>query len=198
MVAEHSSNGTASAVDALYGPPTAPDLEALTRAERAAFRAAVTQVAALAKAKLPESTGRIQKAVALALASDVTLGEAGTATVSSASEGQVVYQVGAPGRCTCADFDRAPQGLCKHRLAAALTRRATSLMATGETPEADVEALEADVEALEADVEALEADVEALEATPVEEPASAIPPQYIVVIQGKPFVCYAGLAADGA
>ena len=152
MVAEHSSNGTASAVDALYGPPTAPDLEALTRAERAAFRAAVTQVAALAKAKLPESTRRIQKAVALALASDVTLGEAGTATVSSASEGQVVYQV-APGRCTCADFDRAPQGLCKHRLAAALTRRATSLMATGETPEADVETPEADVEALEADVE---------------------------------------------
>ena len=60
MVADTPTNGTASAVDALYGPPTAPDLEALTRAERQAFRAAVSQVAEMAKAKLLELAGRIQ------------------------------------------------------------------------------------------------------------------------------------------
>ena len=73
MVAEITLNGT-SAVAALYGDHAAPDLEALTRAERQAFRAAVTQVVSVAREKLPaELHGRLEKGQALVLAGDVQL-----------------------------------------------------------------------------------------------------------------------------
>ena len=149
--------------------------------QRAAFRAAVAQVAAAASAKLPESSGRIESAVKLVLASDVTLGENGSApVVGSASDAQKSYEV-RPGYCSCPDFEKAPhEGLCKHRLAAAILRRATTLLATGEAPDADVEPLAA---------------------PPAAEPAPAtpgIPPQYLVVIQGKSFVLFAGPAPASA
>ena len=90
---------------------------------RQAFRQAVADVAASAKAKLPESNGRVEKAVALVLAGDVVLGEQHTALVYSQTDADTSYAV-RPGFCSCKDFDQAPQGLCKHRLAAAMLRRA--------------------------------------------------------------------------
>jgi hypothetical protein len=50
-------------------------------ADRAAWREAVAQIATKAKAKLPDCNGRVEKAVALVLAGDVTLNEDGSATV---------------------------------------------------------------------------------------------------------------------
>lgn len=92
-------------------------------ADRHAFRQAVATVAATAKEKLPESNGRVEKAMALVLAGDVVLGEGHTATVYSQADAGTSYAV-RPGFCSCRDFDQAPGQLCKHRLAAAMLRRA--------------------------------------------------------------------------
>jgi len=89
---------------------SAPDFGADTRQ---AFRAAVATVAATAKEKLPESNGRVEKAMALVLAGDVVLGEAHTATVYSQADAGTSYTV-RPGFCSCKDFDQAPGQLCKH------------------------------------------------------------------------------------
>jgi hypothetical protein len=91
--------------------------------DRQAFRQAVAAVAASAKEKLPESNGRVEKAVALVLAGDVVLGEQHTALVYSQADADTSYAV-RPGFCSCKDFDQAPGQLCKHRIAAAMLRRA--------------------------------------------------------------------------
>lgn len=124
----------------LYGEPTVSDLEQTTRTERHAFRQAVATVAEKAKSTLPESAGRIDKAVALVLNGEVTLGEGNTATVGSLSDVMTTYEVRV-GYCSCKDFEQAPGGLCKHRLAAAMQRRAQELLpqtvqAAGPLPEA--------------------------------------------------------------
>jgi hypothetical protein len=68
---------------------------------RAAYRAAVAEIAAKAHAKLPECNGRVDKAVALMLAGDVELLPDGTAKVASQSNGTTTYQV-VNGHCDCA------------------------------------------------------------------------------------------------
>ena len=142
--------------------------------QRAAFRAAVASVAAQASAKLPESNGRIESGGQIGAGRDVTARRRRhRGGDRQRRDAQKSYEV-RPGFCSCPDFDHAPHNLCKHRLAAAIPRRATTLLTTGEAPEADVEPLEA---------------------PPAAEPAPAIPAQYIVVIQGKNFVLFAGLLA---
>jgi hypothetical protein len=93
---------------------------------RAAFREAVHAIAQKATAKLPECNGRVDLAVKLVLAGDVELVADGTTRVYSASNGVSSYEI-ANGVCTCVDFPRAPHGFCKHRLAAAIYRRALEL-----------------------------------------------------------------------
>jgi hypothetical protein len=93
---------------------------------RKAWREAVAEVAAKAKDKLPERNGRIERAVALVFAGDVELLPDGTATVASQRNGQVAYHI-ANGHCDCKDFAQAPHNLCKHRLSAAIARRAHEL-----------------------------------------------------------------------
>jgi hypothetical protein len=93
---------------------------------RAAWRAAVAQIADKAKAKLPECTGRIESAVKIVLTGDVELLPDGTAKVVSQSNGTTAYHVG-NGACSCKDFAKAPHNLCKHRLSAAIARRAQEL-----------------------------------------------------------------------
>ena len=93
---------------------------------RAAWREAVAVIAEKAKAKLPECNGRVEKAVALVLAGDVELLPDGTAQVASQSNGTTAYHV-ANGHCDCRDYEKAPHGFCKHRLSAAIARRAQEL-----------------------------------------------------------------------
>src|SRR5215510_14812542 len=93
---------------------------------RAAWREAVAAIAAKAHDKLPECNGRVDKAVALVLASDVELLPDGTARVASQSNGTTQYVV-CNGTCTCRDYEKAPHNLCKHRLSAAIARRAREL-----------------------------------------------------------------------
>jgi hypothetical protein len=94
---------------------------------RKAWRDAVSEIAEKAKATLPACNGRVDKAVALVLAGDVTLMPDGTARVASQSNGSTVYHI-ANGHCDCRDFERAPGQLCKHRLAFGLARRAQELV----------------------------------------------------------------------
>src|SRR5262249_58822933 len=93
---------------------------------RKAWRDAVAEIADKAKAKLPACAGRVDAAVKIALAGDVELLPDGTARVASQSNGSTAYQV-VNGRCDCMDFAKAPHNLCKHRLSAAMVRRAQEL-----------------------------------------------------------------------
>jgi hypothetical protein len=93
---------------------------------RKAWREAVAEIADKAKAKLPECSGRVDSAVKIVLAGDVELLADGTAKVASQSNGTTAYHV-VNGECTCKDFPKAPHSFCKHRLGAAIARRAQEL-----------------------------------------------------------------------
>src|SRR6476620_11018188 len=93
---------------------------------RQAWRDAVAEIADKAKAKLPECSGRVESAVKIVLARDVALLADGTARVASQSNGSTAYHV-VNGHCDCQDFAKAPHNLCKHRLSAAIVRRAQEL-----------------------------------------------------------------------
>ena len=75
--------------------------QTLTTDTRALWRQAVSDVAAKAHATLPQSAGRIDKAVALVLTGDVEVLHDGTARVASQSNGQTVYHI-VNGHCDCA------------------------------------------------------------------------------------------------
>ena len=97
--------------------------DVFTPTTRQAFRAAVDQVAARAKATLPECNGRVEKAVAIVLQGDVELLPDGHARVASQCQGTTQYRI-VNGTCDCPDFVRAPASWCKHRIAAGIQRRA--------------------------------------------------------------------------
>jgi hypothetical protein len=93
---------------------------------RQAWREAVAAIAAKAKETLPECNGRVESAVKIVLAGDVELLADGTARIASQSNGQTVYHL-VNGHCDCKDFAKAPHNFCKHRLSAAIARRAREL-----------------------------------------------------------------------
>jgi hypothetical protein len=93
---------------------------------RQAWRDVVAEIADKATAKLPQCCGRVDAAVKIALADDVALLADGTAKVASQSNGNTAYHV-VNGHCDCKDFAKAPHNLCKHRLSAAIVRRAHEL-----------------------------------------------------------------------
>ena len=101
-------------------------MNAILSPDRAAWREAVATIADKARAKLPECNGRVDSAVKLVLAGDVELLPDGTAKVASQSNGTTQYVV-CNGHCSCKDYERAPHNLCKHRLSAAIARRAQEL-----------------------------------------------------------------------
>ena len=68
----------------------------------------------------------MDSAVKIVLAGDVELLADGTAKVASQSNGTTVYHV-VNGHCDCKDFAKAPHRFCKHRLSAAIARRAHAL-----------------------------------------------------------------------
>lgn len=102
---------------------SAPNFETTTRQ---VWREAVAEIADKARAKLPECSGRVDSAVKIVLAGDVELQADGTAKVASQSNGTTAYHV-VNGHCDCKDFAKAPHSFCKHRLSAAIARRAQEL-----------------------------------------------------------------------
>src|ERR671937_8970 len=110
---------------------SAPGFETTTRQ---AWRQAVAEIAEKAKAKLPECSGRIASAVKIVLAGDVELLADGTAKVASQSNGSTAYHI-INGHCDCRDYEKAPHNFCKHRLSAAIARRAQELVKVKLRPE---------------------------------------------------------------
>jgi hypothetical protein len=164
------------------------------------FREAVVEVAERAKSVLPECHDRIEQAVELLLTGEVQWFGDGTVQVRDAEQEDVVYS--AEEACTCPESAQAPRGWCVHRLAGAIAKRtrplvrarlaALSAAAPSESPPSEVDA---DADGRHARWHGdrprapLEADTDAgLDRVD-------IPPQYIQVINGKPFVRYAGLLA---
>src|SRR5262245_32110538 len=94
---------------------------------RQAWRAAVSEIAEKARTKLPECSGRVDSAVKIVLAGDVELLPDGTARVASQSSGSTMYHI-INGHCDCRDYEKAPHNFCKHRLSAAIARRAQEFM----------------------------------------------------------------------
>jgi hypothetical protein len=162
---------------------TEPIFETTTRQ---LWRETVAAIADKATATLPECASRVERARALVLAGDVALQADGTARVASQQHGRTQYLV-VHGTCEHKDYQdqKAPRQLCKHRLAAAIARRAQELvkakMGGQGAPETAPEA---------------PATPAAADTTPAPEPVETpqgIPSQHVVCIQGKPFVRYADL-----
>ena len=101
-----------------------------TLTPRQTFRQTVADVAARAKERLPaEVNGRVESAVKLVLAHDVTPQADGSIEVGSSSDPLKTYRlVGAS--CTCQDFahGKAPGGWCQHRIAAGIAKRVQQLL----------------------------------------------------------------------
>ena len=108
----------------------------------------------------------------------IELLEGGKAQVASQSSGTMQYYV-VNGQCGCKDFDRAHEGWCKHRLSAAIVKRAQQALALAE--EHLAQAADEDVPV-------------APETLPPSQDTALLGP-YIVHIHGRPFVQYSGLLA---
>jgi hypothetical protein len=150
--------------------------------DRQRFRQVLAELAEKATVKLPESAGRIAKAVALILAGDVEgQSEDGSWRVGSCTEPRVTHRVQGTS-CSCDDsqYGRAPRGLCKHALSVMLTIRVAQVLAS-EAPQA-----------------ARAAEPEPEPETPaaaVHEAVQGIDPKWVQMIHGKPHVRYQGLLA---
>lgn len=144
---------------------TVAEAQGTVQYHHALFLALLDAVADKARAVLPQSHSRIDKAVAIVLDGGVTLLEHG-AVVQSQSRPDAKYSVN--GTCACPDAAIAPDGFCKHRISAGLLRRTQEAVARQTLP------------------------IEELPA--VEEPApTGIDRRFIVHLHGKPFVRYSGL-----
>jgi hypothetical protein len=143
--------------------------------DRSHYRTIVAEIAAKAKAKLPTAVnGRVESAVKLVLQGDVLFLEDGTIQVGSSDPTRYYRLVGAT--CTCTDFtqERAPEGWCKHRIAAGIQKRVQEMLP--QSPPMETAAV-----------------MSAIPTPPLPEPPAGIAAQHIVLIQGKPFVKFAGL-----
>ena len=172
-----------------------------TSRAQGSFQEAVLAAVARAKAAVPAAESRIDTAAALVLAGAVELLEEGrTARVGSHTDGGPVYVVN--GQCPCPDFSTAPGHLCTHRLAYGIAKRAMELLQAHPTPLSAPSGQAAWVPSDSLDVHTAEAAEEDHGKTglPPERcetaalpPETALPAQYLQLIDGKPFVKYAGL-----
>ena len=172
------------------------------------WRSAVTQAAKKARRALPDSATRIDKAVDLILHNHVELLPNGHARVASQTRGGAITYTIANGSCSCEDYKRAPSAMCKHRLARGIYVRAMEIAKdfTAKAPEGTI-TIPADdpngeiVNRCEEDVPLLEMEESEPQApAPVVFPpvrgetgTPTIPSQYLVTIQGRQHITYAGL-----
>src|SRR2546426_2880046 len=143
------------------------------------FHEAVGEVGERAKGVLPECHARIEQAVQLLLAGEVQWLPDGSVHVQGPEQADAVY--GIQDTCPCPENAQTPRGWCVHRLAGAIAKRASALVQTR------LETLSAPLQP-EPPTTPEGEDGEALG-------RATIPPQYIQLIHGKPFVRYAGLLA---
>jgi hypothetical protein len=90
------------------------------------FTNTVIQVAADAKAALPEANGRVERARDLVLGNLVSKNADGTYTVRSASARGKHYTIN--GECNCPDAEKLVDKRCKHRIAVWIWRKARQVI----------------------------------------------------------------------
>jgi len=98
--------------------------------DRQHYRELVAQVAEKARAILPtQVNGRLEGAVKLVLAGDVEPQADGSIQVGSCTDPTRYYRL-AGQACTCTDFvqGKAPEGWCRHRIAAGIAKRVRELL----------------------------------------------------------------------
>jgi hypothetical protein len=103
--------------------------------DRQTFRETVAQVAEQARAILPVSVnGRIESAVKLVLQGDVEPLDDGSIKVGSSDPTRWYHLVGTA--CTCTDFvqGKAPEGWCKHKIAANIQKSVERVLARTAAP----------------------------------------------------------------
>jgi hypothetical protein len=104
--------------------------------DRTTFRATVAAVAEKAKARLPQAVnGRIEAAARLVINGDVEPLNDGSVKVGGSDPTRWYHLVGPT--CTCTDFvqGKAPDGWCKHRIAAGIQKRVQELLPPEPAPE---------------------------------------------------------------
>jgi hypothetical protein len=102
---------------------------------RTQYRELVAEIAAKAKARLPEQVnGRIEAAARLVVNGDVEQLGDGTIKVGGSDPTRWYHLVGAT--CTCTDFvqGKAPDGWCKHRIAAGIAKGVGELLPQDPAP----------------------------------------------------------------
>jgi hypothetical protein len=166
------------------------------------FLQALTQAEAQARSTLDAALHeRLSCAVSLVKDGKVFQMTDGTWQVGSSQEGRVYHP---NGTCGCRDlhFNKPPQNLCKHRIAMFLSQRVITLMQQPSAPVVPVPVVPVPVEPdlvepwpdndIEPEAPAAPAETVPQQGAPVEG-HSGIDPRHIVLIQGKPFVKFAGL-----
>jgi len=143
------------------------------------FREAVVEVGERAKGVLPECHNRIEQAVQLLLAGEAQWLPDGSVHVQGLEQEDAVY--GMSDTCPWPENAQTPRGWCMHRLAGAIAKRASTLVQTR-------------LETLSAPLQPEPPTAPEVEGDEVFGRPS-IPPQYVQLIHGKPFVRYAGLLA---
>jgi hypothetical protein len=158
--------------------------------------AQIDAIAAQAKTALPAAiNGRLEKAIRLVRSGSVELHADGSAVVISESDGLTGYLI-ANGRCTCPDFQFQPSevaGWCCHKIARALVLRLqrhalAPTSATREVPTGDENGTRCENASTEPSGEP-RANLRSSE----QKNGVSVPPEYVVWIQNKPFVKFAGL-----
>jgi hypothetical protein len=155
--------------------------------ERAAFRAAVADIATKAKETLPDCAGRVDAAVKIVLAGDVELLPDDAAKVASQSNGTTKYFI-VNGGCTCPDYAKAPSNWCKHRIAFGIQKRTAALVKQKLAPQTRAHTGQAGATQPPAPAAA---PIEAPQGEQPSVPESLKP--YVVYLHGKPFIRYVGL-----
>lgn len=160
-----------------YNVPAMDAVQTLDQVQGRFWRVAVAQAATNARQALPDSHGRIDKAVALVCAGAVELLDGGKARVTSQHDGATRYFV-VNGPVT-ARTTRAPHSRGANTGWRALTVKAMQIAKTMGTAEGQVTLTPEALPTL----------------TPAAAPAPTptISPQFLVEIQGRPFVLYNGL-----
>ena len=105
--------------------------------DRPTFRSLVADIAAKAKARLPQAVnGRVESAAKLVLLHDVTPQDDGTILVGSSTDPCKQYRL-VGDTCECLDWQhgKAPDGWCKHRISAGIAKRVQELMPQAPTME---------------------------------------------------------------
>ena len=145
--------------------PENPQPVSSTTTAQHLWESAVCLASIKARAALPHSNGRVDKAMALVLDGAVELLDDHSARVTSQHDGTTQYYV-VNGSCQCRDVPNAPQGACKHRISRWILLRAVQIA----KELGDTQAHAA--------------------ASPLQ---PGIPAQFLVEIQGKPFITFQGL-----